>query len=71
VVDWFVTTLRSDPELAIFLALAIGFTVGPVRFAGFSLGNVTATLIAALIIGQLVISVSPNTWSRPSGSRLV
>jgi putative transport protein len=59
-VDWLVTTLRSYPELAIFLALAIGFTVGPLKFAGFSLGNVTATLIAAVIIGQLGITVSPN-----------
>jgi putative transport protein len=59
-VDWFVTTLRSYPELAIFLALAIGFTVGPLKFAGFSLGNVTATLIAAVIIGQLGITISPN-----------
>lgn len=59
-VDWFVATLRSYPELAIFLALAIGFTVGPLKFAGFSLGNVTATLIAAVIIGQLGITVSPN-----------
>jgi putative transport protein len=59
-IDWFVTTLRSYPELAIFLALAIGFAVGPLKFAGFSLGNVTATLIAAVIIGQLGITVSPN-----------
>lgn len=59
-VDWLVTTLRSYPELAIFLALAIGFAVGPLKFAGFSLGNVTATLIAAVIIGQLGITVSPN-----------
>ena len=58
-VDWFVTTLRSYPELAIFFALAIGFTVEPLKFAGFSLGNVTATLIAAVIIGQLGITVSP------------
>jgi putative transport protein len=59
-VDWFVTTLRSYPELAIFLALAIGFTIGPLKIAGFSLGNVTATLIAAVLIGQLGITVSPN-----------
>ena len=59
-VDWLVTTMRSYPELAIFLALAIGFTVGPLKLAGFSLGNVTATLIAAVIIGQLGITISPN-----------
>jgi putative transport protein len=60
IIDWFVATLRSHPELAIFLALAIGFAVGPKKVAGFSLGNVTATLLAAVAIGQLGITVSPN-----------
>jgi putative transport protein len=50
---WFVTTLRTYPELALFLALAIGFTLGPRKIAGFSLGNVTATLLAAIAVGQL------------------
>ena len=59
-VGWFVATLRAYPELAIFLALAIGFLVGPKKVAGFSLGNVTATLLAAVIIGQLGITISPN-----------
>jgi putative transport protein len=55
--DWIVGTLRSYPELAIFLALAIGFFIGPKKLAGFSLGNVTATLLAAVAIGQLGIAV--------------
>jgi len=55
--QWIVTTLRSYPELAIFLALAIGFWIGPKKLAGFSLGNVTATLLAAVAIGQLGIAV--------------
>ena len=55
--QWIVETLRSYPELAIFLALAIGFWVGPWKLAGFSLGNVTATLLAAVAIGQLGIAV--------------
>jgi putative transport protein len=59
-IDWFVAALRSHPELAIFLALAIGFAVGPRKVAGFSLGNVTATLLAAVAIGQIGITVSPN-----------
>ena len=29
--DWFVTTLRENPELAIFLTLAIGFVLGRIR----------------------------------------
>ena len=30
-----------------FLALAVGFWVGPRKLVGFTLGNVTATLLAA------------------------
>ncbi|MEW6451409.1 MAG: aspartate-alanine antiporter [Pseudomonadota bacterium] len=62
-IDWFVGTLRTYPELAIFLALAFGFWIGPMKLAGFSLGNVTATLLAAVVIGQLMITISPNVKS--------
>jgi putative transport protein len=55
--QWTVGTLRSYPELALFLALAVGFWLGPKRLAGFNLGNVTATLLAAVVIGQLDISI--------------
>jgi len=55
--SWLAETLRTYPELAIFFALAIGFWIGPKRLAGFSLGNVTATLLAAVAIGQLGIQV--------------
>ena len=55
---WFGQTLRSYPELAIFLALALGFWVGPKRIAGFNLGIVTATLLAAVAIGQLGVPIA-------------
>jgi putative transport protein len=55
--DWIVATLRTYPELAIFIALAIGFWIGPKKIAGFNLGNVTATLLAAVAIGQLGIEI--------------
>lgn len=61
--DWLVSTLRTYPELAIFLALAVGFWIGPIKLGGFSLGNVTATLLAAVVIGQLAITISPNVKS--------
>jgi putative transport protein len=54
---WILGTLRAYPELALFLALAIGFLVGPKKLGGFSLGNVTATLLAAVLIGQAGIAV--------------
>jgi putative transport protein len=54
---WFVETLRAYPELAVFLAMAIGFGIGPWKVAGFSLGSVTGTLLAAIAIGQLGITI--------------
>jgi putative transport protein len=56
--DWIVATLRSYQELAIFLALAVGFWLGAKKIAGFSLGSVTATLLAAVAIGQIGIEIS-------------
>ncbi len=57
-IDWLFATLRAHPELAIFVALAIGFWIGPKKIGGFNLGNVTATLLAAIVIGQLGIEIS-------------
>jgi putative transport protein len=57
-ITWFVETLRHYPEIAIFLALAFGYYFGSFTYKGFGLGVVTSTLIAAVIIGQLGISVS-------------
>src|SRR4029453_9407446 len=56
--SWIVETLRASPELAIFLALAVGFWIGPKKLGGFSLGNLTETLLAAVAIGQLGITIS-------------
>jgi len=59
-VDWFVHTLRTYPEIALFLSLSIGYYVGGKSFRGFSLGAVTATLLAGILVGQLGINISPN-----------
>ncbi len=56
-VDWFVETLRTYPEIAILLSLALGYYFGSFTYKGLGLGAVTATLIAAVIIGQLNINV--------------
>jgi putative transport protein len=56
---WFVSTLQQNAELAVFLALAIGYLVGPLKLGDFHLGNVTATLLAGVLVGQLAIPISP------------
>ena len=55
--DYFVKALQQNPELAIFLALAIGFAIGKVKIGGFSLGTVVGTLFAGVLIGQFDIKV--------------
>ena len=54
---WFVTSLRENPELAIFLTLAIGFSIGRLRIGTFRLGNVVGTLLAGVLVGQLGIEL--------------
>ena len=56
---WFVTSLRENPELAIFLTLAVGFVIGRVRIGSFRLGNVVGTLLAGVLVGQLDVKVDP------------
>ena len=55
--DFFVQALRNNPELAVFLTLAIGFLIGRLKFGGFSLGIVVGCLLAGVLIGQLDIKV--------------
>jgi putative transport protein len=57
-VDYIVSALRLNPELAIFLTVAIGFLIGRVRFGSFSLGIVVGCLLAGVLVGQLDIKVS-------------
>ena len=56
--EWFANTLRTYPEIAIFISLAFGYYFGSFTYKGLGLGAVTATLIAAVIIGQLGITVT-------------
>src|SRR6476646_10733027 len=57
-IDWLFATLKQYPEIAIFLALALGYYFGKFTFKGIGLGSVTATLIAAVVIGQIGITVN-------------
>ena len=57
-IQWFFTTLRQYPEIAIFLALAFGYYFGKFTFKGIGLGAVTATLLAGVVIGQIGITIS-------------
>ncbi len=55
---WFVDALRDNPELALFLTLAIGFALGRIRIGSFELGPIVGCLFAGVVVGQLGIPVS-------------
>ena len=62
-VNWLVEVLRDNPELAIFLALGAGYWLGALKFGSFSLGSVTGTLLAGILVGQFGIEISPQVKS--------
>jgi putative transport protein len=57
-IDWLFATLKQYPEIAIFASLSLGYFFGKFTFKGIGLGSVTATLIAAVVIGQIGITVN-------------
>jgi putative transport protein len=56
--SWFAETLKQYPEIAIFLALGLGYYFGKFTFRGLGLGSVTATLLAGVLIGQIGITIA-------------
>src|SRR3974390_906800 len=56
-IEWFFDTLKACPEIAIFLALGLGYYFGKFTYKGIGLGSVTATLLAGVMIGQIGITI--------------
>jgi putative transport protein len=54
---WIAKTLHGSPELAMFLAVAVGYWLGNIKLGKFSLGTVTAALLAGLVIGQVGVEM--------------
>lgn len=55
--EWIINVLRTHPELAIFLTIALGFWIGRIKIGQFSLGTVTSVLLVGVLVGQLNITV--------------
>jgi putative transport protein len=61
--NWLVATLKANPEIAVFVCLSIGAYIGKLTIKGVGLGAVTGTLLTALVVGQLGITVSNDVRS--------
>jgi len=51
--QWLTEFLAKYPELGVYLALGIGYWVGGIKFGGFTLGGVTGSLLAGMLVGFL------------------
>lgn len=49
--------LNQAPELALFLSLALGYWIGSIQFGKFQLGGVAGSLLVAVVISQVGISI--------------
>ncbi|WP_394558360.1 aspartate-alanine antiporter [Aquipseudomonas alcaligenes] len=56
-IDFVVGALRSNPELAVFLAIALGVLIGRIQIGSFHLGSVAGALLMGLLIGQVGLEV--------------
>ncbi len=48
---------KHTPEIALFLSLALGYYVGKIHFGKFQLGGVAGSLLAAVIISQVGVTI--------------
>ncbi|UOD50010.1 aspartate-alanine antiporter [Orrella daihaiensis] len=56
-IDSLLHAIRDNPEIAIFLSIALGTWIGKIKFGKFHLGTVAGSLLMGLIIGQIDIEI--------------
>jgi len=56
-IDFVLHALRSNPEIAVFLAIALGVLIGRIQLGSFHLGSVAGALLMGLVIGQIGLEV--------------
>lgn len=58
-IDFVLNALRATPEIAVFLAIALGVFIGRIRIGSFHLGSTAGALLMGLLIGQVGLEVPP------------
>jgi putative transport protein len=49
--------LSSQPLLALFITIALGYLVGKIKIGNFVLGGIAGTLLVGVVIGQLDVNI--------------
>jgi putative transport protein len=50
--EWLAKVFTKYPEMAVYLAIGIGYLIGHVKFRGVGLGAVTGSLLGGILIGN-------------------
>ncbi|NUT33646.1 MAG: aspartate-alanine antiporter [Hamadaea sp.] len=56
--DWLTDLFKSVDGLVLFVCLALGFAIGKIKFWKISLGGVAGTLIVAIFVGMLGVTLN-------------
>ncbi len=59
---WLEQFLVRYPEVALFLVIAAGYWIGSFKISAFSLGPVTGSLFAGLVVGDFAHVPGSTTW---------
>lgn len=52
--QWLIPYFEKNPELAVFLAIGVGYWIGKFKVKGVGFGPVTGSLLAGLLIGTFI-----------------
>ncbi|HKR47179.1 MAG TPA: aspartate-alanine antiporter [Paraburkholderia sp.] len=61
--EWLHDIFHKSPEIALFLSLAVGYWVGQINFGKFQLGGVGGSLLAAVVVSQVGVTVDNGVKS--------
>jgi putative transport protein len=56
--DWLKSLVQATPEITLFVCLALGYLVGKLRVGPIQLGGICGTLIVALFVGLLDVTLN-------------
>ncbi|MBB3257947.1 putative transport protein [Paraburkholderia bannensis] len=61
--EWLHDIFHKSPEIALFLSLAVGYWVGQINFGKFQLGGVGGSLLAAVVVSQVGVTIDNGVKS--------
>ncbi len=61
--EWLHDIFHKSPEIALFLSLAAGYWVGQINFGKFQLGGVGGSLLVAVLVSQVGVTIDNGVKS--------